>query len=116
MTLERFAEGLRATRVDERITIEALSRRTGLSMSYISRLERAERRPSLDTLLRLASGLPLSVSEMMEELEMERPEIAYIELTDIFQKEVVLDGRKVSAELLDDIWHLVRRHQKDPLR
>ena len=53
---ERSARGL---------TLDAVARRSGLSRSYLSRVERGERQPSLSSLLRLASALDTTVSGLL---------------------------------------------------
>ncbi len=63
---ERVAENLRALRLGSNMSQETLAARAGVSVSYISMMERGQRRPPLDTLELLARALgipPLSLLE-----------------------------------------------------
>jgi len=54
---EKFSENLLRTRGAKKLTQEALAAKAGLSVSYISMLERAQRSPPLDTLELLGKAL-----------------------------------------------------------
>ncbi|HLI57063.1 MAG TPA: XRE family transcriptional regulator [Actinomycetota bacterium] len=60
--LTSIAESLRAARIQSGYTLDQLAERAGLSKAYLSRLESAERQPSVATLLDLGRllGVPLS--------------------------------------------------------
>lgn len=67
--------GQRRGRVDvpmratlRRSSLSDLSRRSGLSVSYLSRLERRQRRPSVRTLERLARALETTPERVLEAL------------------------------------------------
>jgi transcriptional regulator with XRE-family HTH domain len=51
------------------LTQEGLAERAGISISFVSMIERGERSPSYDTLLQLAQGLDLHVSELFRDGE-----------------------------------------------
>ncbi len=51
------AENLRATRHQRKLSQQSLARKAGVSLSYISMLERGERTPPLDTVELLAGAL-----------------------------------------------------------
>lgn len=53
------------------ISQEELGLRANLDRTYISGLERGVRNPSLTALVSLASGLDISVSTLLENLEIE---------------------------------------------
>ena len=52
---------LRETRQHMRISIEELSKRSGISATHIGRIERFESDPTLTTMCKLAWGLRLDV-------------------------------------------------------
>jgi transcriptional regulator with XRE-family HTH domain len=54
---ENFTANLGRLRAKRRLTQEALADATGLSVSYISMLERGQRTPPLETLGRIAEAL-----------------------------------------------------------
>ncbi len=111
---ETFGSLLWSSRISEQMTMKELSLETGLSISYISRLERNLRTPSVDTVKRLAKVLPLSVYAMLQAANHEESDPAYIELADLLTKDVVLHGQKPPAALIHAIQSEIRRHQKGP--
>jgi transcriptional regulator with XRE-family HTH domain len=60
-----FAAQLRARRASFRLTLEALSHKSHVSKSMISKIERGEVQPSLDIAGRLAEALRSTLSEMV---------------------------------------------------
>jgi len=56
----RVARSLRALRLQKNLSQAALARRSGLSVSYVSMLERGQRAPTLGTLEALATALGIS--------------------------------------------------------
>ena len=69
-----FARVLRRARKTAGLSQEELAFRTGLSVSYISRLETRNRQPTLTAISVLCDHLSLSVVEMMAEIDEERGE------------------------------------------
>ncbi|MBD9667087.1 helix-turn-helix transcriptional regulator [Variovorax sp. VRV01] len=65
---QAFGEHLRALRHDRLITIEQLSESAGLHPNYVGSVERGERNLSLFNIWRLAGGLEVSVSQLVETL------------------------------------------------
>ena len=69
MTLGQLvAENLRAMRLQRKLAQESLAEKAGLSVSYISMLERGQRSPPLDTLEGLAKALGVSPLALLQEL------------------------------------------------
>jgi len=48
------------------MTQEQLGFETDISRTYISLLERGERSPTLDTIVKLSNGLNISIAELVE--------------------------------------------------
>ncbi|WP_447778002.1 helix-turn-helix domain-containing protein [Variovorax boronicumulans] len=65
---QTFGEHLRAMRHDRLITIEQLAELAGLHPNYVGSVERGERNLSLFNIWRLASGLDVSVAQLVEAL------------------------------------------------
>ena len=70
-TLKAFGLLIRQHRADMGISQEELGLRCNLDRTYISGLERGVRNPSLTALATLAHGLNITVSELLENLEIE---------------------------------------------
>ena len=69
LTSVSFGTVLRELRIAQELSQEVLAFRCSRHPSYISLLERNLKNPSLDTLVALASGLDMKVSEMLKEIE-----------------------------------------------
>ncbi|MBK9519776.1 MAG: helix-turn-helix transcriptional regulator [Anaeromyxobacter sp.] len=62
---EKFTDNLRTERLRKKLSQEALAHKAGLSVSYISMLERGQRTPPLDTLEILAKALGVSAVSLL---------------------------------------------------
>lgn len=67
--VQAFGEVLRELREQRGLTQEALALDAETERSHISALERAEKGPSLATILRLAKALGVSSGEILERVE-----------------------------------------------
>ena len=65
----QFAQNLRRMRQDAGFPQEALSEVTKIDAGEISRLERGVRDPQLRTLVRLARGLSVRVTDLLTDVE-----------------------------------------------
>jgi transcriptional regulator with XRE-family HTH domain len=66
---DAFGEVLRELRVEKGLTQEGLVLDAGTERSHISALERAEKGPSLGTILRLAQALGISAGDIVSRVE-----------------------------------------------
>jgi transcriptional regulator with XRE-family HTH domain len=64
--LEAVGPRLRALRTDRGMTLGALSRTTGISVSTLSRLESGQRKPTLELLLPLARAYQVALDELVD--------------------------------------------------
>ena len=64
--LERFASNLRNERTKRGLTQERLAELADLHMTDVGRIERAERDPGVRTIGKLAAGLGVSASDLLE--------------------------------------------------
>jgi transcriptional regulator with XRE-family HTH domain len=64
-----YGRALRGLREDQRISQERLAQLANLDRTYVSGIERGERNPSLENLLRLADALGVSFSEIAARAE-----------------------------------------------
>jgi ribosome-binding protein aMBF1 (putative translation factor) len=62
---DKFAVNLKSERLRRKLSQEALAAKAGLSVSYISMLERGQRTPPLDTLESLAKALAVSPTSLL---------------------------------------------------
>jgi len=64
-TRKAFAQVLKEVRRRQEITQKEVSKRAGLHPNYASLLERAERQPTLDVILRLGKALSVAPEELV---------------------------------------------------
>ena len=62
---DKFAVNLKSERLRRKLSQEALAAKAGLSVSYISMLERGQRAPPLDTLESLAKALSVALVSLL---------------------------------------------------
>jgi transcriptional regulator with XRE-family HTH domain len=62
---DRFAVNLKSERLRRKLSQESLAAKAGLSVSYISMLERGQRTPPLDTLESLAKALAVGPTSLL---------------------------------------------------
>lgn len=63
--LQRFAANVRRLRAKKNLSQKALAERSGVSVSYISMLERGQRSPPLETIEKLARALGVPPSTLL---------------------------------------------------
>jgi len=61
---------LRQLRKERRSTLMDLSEQTGLSVSFLSEIERDQTKPSLETLEKLALSYQLTVKQLLEDVDL----------------------------------------------
>ncbi|MGH2813357.1 MAG: helix-turn-helix domain-containing protein [Actinomycetota bacterium] len=64
MNVKELGQFIREQRTGARLTMRKLARATGVSVPYLSQIERGLRRPSADILQAIAKGLRLSAETM----------------------------------------------------
>lgn len=73
--LAQMGQRIRNLRRDRQLTLRQLSRRTSLSVSLLSQIERAESSASVSSLVKVSAALDVRIAELFEndEPEMSRP-------------------------------------------
>ena len=67
-----LGDELRAARLAAKMTQEALAYQAGLSRNYVSLLERNEKSPTVEVLIRLCKAMDVSAGDIIKRLENER--------------------------------------------
>ena len=62
---------VKSLRLHNRLTIEQLGRRSGVSKSMVSMVEAGQRAPSIRSLVRIAETMNVTIGEILEDLEKE---------------------------------------------
>jgi transcriptional regulator with XRE-family HTH domain len=66
----KISERLKQLRTLHGLKLREVSKKTGLSLSYISDLERGRQNPSLETCQKLATVYKITLSEMFVEVKL----------------------------------------------
>ena len=73
MNLVELAQRIRSMRLDRRLTLEGVASRTGLTRSWLSKVENFRVTPSLPALGKIAEALGVSVAELVVGLDAKPP-------------------------------------------
>ena len=63
--IARLVELIRAERVRRKLSLNEVATRSGLSHTMVMRVEKRERLPTIDTLLRIADALEIDLSAVL---------------------------------------------------
>jgi transcriptional regulator with XRE-family HTH domain len=77
MNLVELALRIKQLRIDKRMTIEQLAAKTGLTRSWLSKVENFRVTPSLPALFKIANNLGITLAELVEGLD-QGPELCLV--------------------------------------
>jgi transcriptional regulator with XRE-family HTH domain len=77
MNLVELAQRIKARRLDKRLTLEEVASRTGLTRSWLSKVENFRVTPSLPALGQIAAALEVPMADLFEGLE-RRPRLVVV--------------------------------------
>lgn len=63
---QKIAEKIRSIRKEKGMSQEELAFKAGLNRAYVGYIERGERKPTVDTLAKLAKSLKVKLSELID--------------------------------------------------
>jgi transcriptional regulator with XRE-family HTH domain len=66
---KNFGKNVQSLRKSQHLSQTDLSKRTGLAVTYISQMERGISNPCLNNLMKLAVGLKVELSKILERIE-----------------------------------------------
>lgn len=78
VNLVELAQRIKQKRLDRRLTIEQLAASTGLTRSWLSKVENFRVTPSLPALFKIAANLGVPLSELVEGLEEGGPQLCIV--------------------------------------
>jgi transcriptional regulator with XRE-family HTH domain len=67
--MEKLASVVEARRTELGYSQQTLAKKAGMSLTYISEVERAERNPSISSLFKLADALDCEASQLLQQAE-----------------------------------------------
>jgi len=70
-TIGRLVELLREERLLQKLSLNEVATRSGLSHAMVSRVEKRERLPTIDTLLRITGAMGIDLSKLLSKAQRE---------------------------------------------
>jgi transcriptional regulator with XRE-family HTH domain len=65
--IARLIESLQAERLEQKLSLNEVATRSGLSHTMVMRVEKRERLPTIDTLLRIAEALGVDLGSVLKQ-------------------------------------------------
>ncbi len=111
MNLVELAERIRALRIDQRLTLEEVASRTGLTRSWLSKVENFRVTPSLPALAEIARALGVTTSKLVEGLD-EKPALTIVRSDE--RKVVQRDQSPENTAVYQSLAHRRKSRSMDP--
>lgn len=111
MNLVELAQRIRNQRLDRRLTLEEVSSRSGLTRSWLSKVENFRITPSLPALGQIASALGVTVAELVVGLD-EKPTL--IKVAKDERKVVARDKSRTNTAIYESLAHKRPNRSMDP--
>jgi transcriptional regulator with XRE-family HTH domain len=111
MNLVELAQRIRTMRLDRRLTLEEVASRTGLTRSWLSKVENFRLTPSLPALGQIAAALSVPVSELVAGLD-QKPSLVLIRKNE--RKVVERDQSKANTTTYESLAHKRPNRSMDP--
>ncbi|RCS54894.1 XRE family transcriptional regulator [Bremerella cremea] len=111
MNLVELAERIRALRIDQRLTLEEVASRTGLTRSWLSKVENFRVTPSLPALAEIARALGITTSKLVEGLD-EKPALTIVRSHE--RKVVERDQSPENTSVYQSLAHRRKSRSMDP--
>lgn len=102
---------IRITRIELKLSIQQLAKMSGVSASHISRIERSNRKPSAETLEKLAPHLQVDYFSLLKMANLfDKKEHQIVHLETVLEKSYVLfDGKTVDEQTKKEILQLLNQ-------
>jgi transcriptional regulator with XRE-family HTH domain len=111
MNLVELAQRIRSYRIDRRMTLEEVAAGTGLTRSWLSKVENFRVTPSLPALAKIAANLNITLSELMEGLD-SKPALVLVRKDE--RKSVARDRSKSNRTVYESLAHKRANRSMDP--
>ncbi|PQO25790.1 cupin [Blastopirellula marina] len=111
MNLVELAERIRSLRIDQRLTLEEVASRTGLTRSWLSKVENFRVTPSLPALAEIAKALGITTSKLVEGLD-EKPSLTMVRKNE--RKVIERDQSDANTSVYESLAHRRKSRSMDP--
>jgi transcriptional regulator with XRE-family HTH domain len=111
MNLVELAQRIRSSRLDRRMTLEEVAAGTGLTRSWLSKVENFRVTPSLPALAKIASTLDISLADLVKGLD-DKPTMVVVRKGE--RKTVARDKSKTNRTTYESLAHKRANRSMDP--
>ena len=111
MNLVELSQRIRARRLDQRLTLEEITSRTGLTRSWLSKVENFRVTPSLPSLGKIAKALGTSVADLVVGLD-EKPALVIVRKKE--RKVVERERSKTNTTIYESLAYKRANRAMDP--
>lgn len=111
MNLVELAQRIRSFRLDRRLTLEEVASRTGLTRSWLSKVENFRVTPSLPALGKIATALGVTVAELVAGLD-EKPALVVVRREE--RQVVERDRNRNNTTIYESLAHKRPNRAMDP--
>jgi transcriptional regulator with XRE-family HTH domain len=111
MNLVELAQRIRTLRLDQRMTLEQVASETGLTRSWLSKVENFRVTPSLPALGKIAGALGVSVAQLVDGLD-RKPRLVVVRKNE--RKTVERDRSQSNPAVYHSLAHKRARRMMDP--
>ena len=111
MNLVELAQRIRSLRLDRRLTLEEVATRTGLTRSWLSKVENFRVTPSLPALGKIAEALGVAVADLVAGLD-EKPTLVMVRKDE--RKLVERERSKKNTTVYESLAHKRANRAMDP--
>jgi transcriptional regulator with XRE-family HTH domain len=111
MNLVELAQRIRSCRIDRRMTLEEVAAGTGLTRSWLSKVENFRVTPSLPALAKIAARLNISLAELVQGLD-DKPPLVIVRKGE--RKAVARDRSKANKTIYESLAHKRANRSMDP--
>lgn len=111
MNLVELAQRIRTTRKDQRLTLEEVASRTGLTRSWLSKVENFRVTPSLPALGKIAEALGVSVADLVAGLD-SKPALVVVRREE--RQQVDRDRSRKNTTVYESLAHKRPNRAMDP--
>lgn len=110
MDYKKLGENIRKERLKQSLTIEDLAFKADITPNYLGKIERAQTKLSLETLIKISNALNLTTDSLLKHEFKSFPDIKSIHMDKQFKDICSLD--KNNAELLEIILDFMITHSQ----
>ena len=112
---ESIHEFLNSIRIEQQLSIQELSKLSGVSASHISRIERGNRKPSPQTLQKLAPHLTIPYLVLLEVANLiDKSDLENVHLDEVLKHpNIFYDGNPVSENTKKNVYFLLENTKED---